>query len=156
MYIDNQTNYIKEKTMKIQTATKENKSKILWKALNEITGRKDNKQDKLNKENPEKRLEIWKEHFEKLLGQLAINTTLSLTRAIIGHILPTNTNNFTIEELNKRIKQISTNKVSGPDDIPADVWESGILLETLVTIFNQTLNLDKPDMWSKGVIPKRF
>ena len=156
MYIDNQTNYIKEKTMKIQTATKENKSKILWKALNEITGRKDNKQDKLNKENPEKRLEIWKEHFEKLLGQLAINTTLSLTRAIIGHILPTNTNNFTIEELNKRIKQVSTNKVSGPDDIPADVWESGILLETLVTIFNQTLNLDKPDMWSKGVIPKRF
>ena len=156
MYIDNQTNYIKEKTMKIQTATKENKSKILWKALNEITGRKDNKQDKLNKENPEKRLEIWKEHFEKLLGQLAINTTLSLTRAIIGHILPTNTNNFTIEELNKRIKQISTNKVSGPDDIPADVWESGILLETLVTIFNQTLNLDKPDMWSKGVISKRF
>ena len=156
MYIDNQTNYIKEKTMKIQTATKENKSKILWKALNEITGRKDNKQDKLNKENPEKRLEIWKEHFEKLLGQLAINTTLSLTRAIIGHILPTNTNNFTIEELNKRIKQISTNKVSGPDDIPADVWESGILLETLVTIFNQTLNLDKPDMWSKGVIQNRF
>ena len=111
---------------------------------------------KIKEINPEKRLKIWKEHFEKLLGQLTINTTLSLTRAIICHILPTNTNNLTIEKLNKKIKQIPTNKVSGPDDIPADVWKSGILLETLVTIFNQTLNLDKPDMWSKGAISKRF
>ena len=153
MYIDNQTNYIKEKSMKIQTGTKENKSEIVWKVLNEITGRKDRKQDKLKKENPEKGLKIWKEHFEKLLGQPAINTTPSLTCAIIGHILPTNTNNFTIEELNKTIEQLPTNKVSGPDDILADAWESCILLETLATIFNQTLNLDKPDMWSKGDIP---
>ena len=49
MYIDSQTNYIKEKTMKIQTTTKENKSKIVWKVLNEITGQKDNKQKKLKK-----------------------------------------------------------------------------------------------------------
>lgn len=77
------------------------------------------------KENPGKRVKLWKEHFEMLIGQPAINTTASLTRAIIGHILPINTNNFTIEELNKTIKQIPTNKVCGPDGISVDVWKSG-------------------------------
>ena len=63
MYIDNQTNYIKEKSMKIQTGTKENKSEIVWKVLNEITGRKDRKQDKLKKENPEEEIKNMERTF---------------------------------------------------------------------------------------------
>ena len=38
MYSDNQTNYIKEKTMEIQRTTEENKSRIALKVLNEVTG----------------------------------------------------------------------------------------------------------------------
>ena len=87
--------------MKIQRETEQNKSRITWEVLNEIAGRKDNKQGKLKTENPEKRVKLWKEHFEKLLVQPAINTTPSPTRAIIGHILPTSTINFTMEELNQ-------------------------------------------------------
>ena len=49
------------------------------------------------KENPDKRVKLWTGHFGILIGQPAINTTASLTRAIIGHILPINTNNFTME-----------------------------------------------------------
>ena len=38
MYIDNQINYIIEKTMEIQRATEESKSRIAWRVLNKITG----------------------------------------------------------------------------------------------------------------------
>ena len=61
-------------------------------------------------------------HFGKLLGQPAINTAPSSTRAIIGHILSINTNNFTMEELRQTIKQILTIKACGPDSIPADMY----------------------------------
>ena len=44
----------------------------------------DNKQGSLKAENPEKRIKIWKEHFEELLGQTAISTTPSSTLEIIG------------------------------------------------------------------------
>ena len=85
---------------------------------------------KLNKRQGllKKRVKLWKEYFEKLLGQLAIYTTPSLTRAIISHILPRNTSNFTMEELNKTITQIPTNKACGSDAIPGDVWKNSILL----------------------------
>ena len=36
-----------------------------------------------------------------------------------------NTNSFTMEEPNKAIKHISTNKACGLDDLPADVWKNG-------------------------------
>ena len=43
MYNDNQTSYIKEKTMEIQRTTEQNKSRIALKVLNEVTGRKGSK-----------------------------------------------------------------------------------------------------------------
>lgn len=57
-----------------------------------------------------------------------------------------------MEELNKTIKEISTNNASNLDGIPVVFWKSDILLEPLPSICNQTFNLDKPDMWSKGDI----
>ena len=91
--------------------------KSLMKLQDERTTMKLNKRQRLLK----KRVKLWKEYFEKLLGQLAIYTTPPLIRAIISHILPRNTNNFTMEELNKTITQIPTNKASGSDAIPGDV-----------------------------------
>ena len=91
--------------MAIQKATEKNKSGIAQKILNKTAGRKDNNQDKLKTENPEKRVKLWNEHFKKLLGLPIINTTPSSTRAIIGHIfISINTNYFKMEELNKTIK----------------------------------------------------
>ena len=91
--------------MAIQKATEKNKSGIAQKILNKTTGRKGNKQDKLKAENPEKLVELWNEHFKKLLGPPIINTTPSSTRVIIGHIfISINTNNFKIEKLSKTIK----------------------------------------------------
>ena len=92
--------------MEILRATEEKKWRIAWKFLNEITGWKDSNQGKLKTENPEKRVKLWNGSFEKLLCPTAINTTSSPTRAIIGRILPINTNNQQFwNEITKQINE---------------------------------------------------
>ena len=76
------------------------------------------------------------------------------TNLIINEELPIDTNNFTMEELVKTASKIATNKAFGPDNIPPEVWKSGILLEPLLKICNHTFIKDKPTIWTKGdIIP---
>ena len=55
-------------------------------------------------------------------------------------------------ELTQTTSKIAINKACGPDNIPPEVWKSGILLEPLLKICNNTFNKDKPIIWSKGDI----
>ena len=54
-----------------------------------------------------------------------------------------NTDNFTMEELNKFIKGFKNNKSSGLDDIPIEVWKTGELNMQLLEVCNRKLNGDR-------------
>ena len=140
-------NYIKEKTMETQRTTEENKSKIAMKVLNEVTGRKGSK-CKVNQR------ESWQDG--KTMERTFWNTNWSTCHQ---HYSITNSSNywshFTYkhEQLyNERIKQKQLSKFRLIRHAVLMVWKSGLLLEPLLTICNQILNLDKPDVWSNGGI----
>ena len=76
------------------------------------------------------------------------------TKTVLQHTLSINTDNFTMEELNKFIKGFKNNKASGLDDIPIEVWKTGELNMQLLEVCNRKLNGDRAKIWVKrGVIP---
>ena len=63
-----------------------------------------------------------------------------------------NTDNFTMEELNKYINSFKNNKASGLDNIPIEVWKTGALNLQLLEVCNKTLNGDRANIWTKSAI----
>ena len=61
--------YMSGKIDIISSATENQKSRLTWETVNEITGRKNTPTDEIKADNSEVRLKKWKDHFENLLGQ---------------------------------------------------------------------------------------
>ena len=74
------------------------------------------------------------------------------TKIINEETLPIHTGDFTPEELETSIKSMSNNKAPGLDEIPAEVWKTGILNRPLLDVCNKMLKGEKPSIWTKSII----
>ena len=152
LYQQKQEEYVKKKSREIEDAHYNHKSSLVWKTVNEISGRKKNDTGRLNVANPEERLSSWKNHFKTLLGSAPPPNTVPVTQ--FHEELAIETGDFTMEELKESIKGLKNNKAAGLDEVPAEVWKSGILDQELLEFCNRTLNGDKPKVWShSGIVP---
>ena len=155
LYSQKQEEYVLRKTQEINDAHIQQKSRLVWKTVNEITKRKKGNSGRLKASNPSERIALWKDHFSSLLGATTpISSSSSDIQTIVHDELPINTDNFTSDELATCIKDLKNNKAAGLDGIPAEVWKSRILDNELLGFCNGTLNGDKPSLWSEsGIIP---
>jgi exonuclease III len=125
-----------------------------WKAVNEITGRKDKPTVTVQGGSAEKRNEGWLNHFKKLLGE-APKVTPDLKRIQIARNLNISTANFTHKELSKAIDSTSKKKKMGLDNIPPIIWKDPKFHDLLLENCNFVLNsFDAPELWLRsGIVP---
>ena len=98
-------------------------SRITWQTINEVSRRKSAVKAKLKAANQQKRIKLWKQHFENLLGNPPKVTHEPITR-IISKQLDIKLGPFTQEELDSVLRKIKNRKAAGLDEIPPEVWKT--------------------------------
>ena len=90
--------------------------------------------------------------MEQLPGQPPVLDDQPIQR--VFNTLPTETGDFTVDELQKSINALQNNKVRGLDDIPIETWKTGCLDKELLEICNKTFHGDVPGIWlQSGILP---
>ena len=115
-----------------------------------MSRRKSTARAKLKATSQEERIQLWKQHFENLLGNPPKVTHEQITR-IICKQLDIKLGQFTQGELNSAQRKIKNRKAAGLDEIPPEVWktrEFDILLRHRNAVYNQ----NTIDRWTKGCI----
>ena len=114
-----------------------------WKLINSITGRNSRKKGILAANSPAEGIQIFHNHFKKLLQPNIPTPPPSSIDPVFGHNFtpptPFNTEPFNDDEIEFTIKQLSNNKATGVDNIPAEVLRNPILLPHLSIFFNHVL-----------------
>ena len=115
-YLKEQENYIKNQVKKLENAHQNQKTKLVWNIVNEISARKNSKKGQIRAKNPEERIKLWKKHFKNLLGQPPNIEDKTVEK--VFEPLPIVTADFTEDELLKAIKALKNSKAAGLDGIP--------------------------------------
>lgn len=154
-YIEANQSYIESVTASVKQAAVEGKTSTVWKAINDLTGRKKGRESQLNGRTQEERVTNWYNAFQKLLGQPPTVTDEDEEIEQIYGELPIRTDDFDKEELEKALKQIRNGKSSGEDGIPGEVIKGCDLSDTILHFCNAALaNGDRPDQWNHAnIIP---
>ena len=150
-YEKEQIDYLKTKIDQITNASTNKKSAEAWKTVNEISGRKNTNRAKLRASSQEDRLKLWKQHFQDLLGKPPTIKDARIT-PIFTEELNIKKGNFTMDELNLAIKNISNGKASGLDCIPGEVWKLGAFDDVLLELCNAVYNGSPIDRWIEGCL----
>ena len=123
IYINEQTEYIKNQIDKIRDSVDDRQSRIAWQTINEVSRRKSTVKAKLKAANQQERIKLWKQHFENLQGNPPKVTHEPITR-IISKQLDIKLGPFTQEELDTVHIKIKNRKAAGLDEIPPEVWKT--------------------------------
>ena len=125
-----------------------------WKAINEITGRKDRPSITTKGGSTKKRKDNWLDHFKKLLGE-SPPTTPNIPKVHIANRLNIPITPFSMKELKTVITSIQSKKSPGLDNIPALIWKDEHFHPFLLDLCNQVFtNLECPPIWiTSGIIP---
>ena len=119
--------------------------RLVWDTVNEVTRRKGLKRGRIKASNTDERLAIWKNHFQKLLGQSPEIDDQPLPK--VFDTLPIKTGEFTAIELQASIKSFQNNKATGLDSIPIETWKTGCMNEELLNVCNKAYLGDAPNCW---------
>ena len=149
-YEEEQEKYVQEKVSVIENAHANMKSRLVWATVNEVSGRKKSNSGQIRAKSPEERVNLWKLHFQNLLGQAPVVDGIPIMK--VFDTLPIETGKFTLEELKSSIKDLKNNKASGLDEIPAEVWKTGCFDQQLLEICNKTYQGEAPEVWRQGGI----
>lgn len=154
-YLTAESLYIQGKINSIKEFHTSNQHSASWKVINEISGRKEHPSIQLKGGSAEKRRDNWHNHFQKLLGNPPKVDGDPLPLNQIFNTLDISTNPFSIDELEKTLKQFVNNKSSGLDQIPTILWKDPNFHELLLEFCNQTFeHLTPPPSWlTGGIIP---
>ena len=138
----------------IDIAQKDNKYKLTWKLINDLSGRRSSRKGQLEGDTKEERVENWYKHFYGLLGnppQIKGNVEVDK----IYDIQPIDTGPFTKEEFTKAKKAIVEGKASGEDHITPEIIKRCNLDEEILFFCNQALlESKKSEQWSiMNIIP---
>ena len=126
-------------------------SRIAWQTINEVSRRKNIAKAKLKAANQQERIELWKQHFENLLGNPLKITHEPITR-IISKQLDIKLGPFTQEELGSVLRKIKNRKAAGLDENPPKVWKTRQFDDILLRHCNAVYNQNPIDRWMKGCI----
>ena len=137
-YAAEQTIYLQSKIDQITSAVSNKKAAIAWKTVNEISGRKSCTRAKLKASSQEERLQLWKKHFEDLLGKPPAITEEEIAPIIVDE-LNIKKGPFEMNELLKAVKGIQNGKACGLDEIPAEVWKLEGFHPTLLKCCNNVI-----------------
>ena len=145
----------------IETSSFSGKHAAAWRALNEVTGRKNTAPAVNLQGNVEQRKKQWKDYFPSLLGKPPnVPDDDFVISPVVDHTLPIEVSLFTIDELNKVIKDAKRGGSVGVDCIPLEIWESPQFSSYLLELCNIGLTEHiKPEQWSKSAIkpiPKKL
>ena len=155
-YEEEQRNYIQENVSIIEEAHQNQKTRLAWTTINEISGREKNSTGQRKAKSHKERVDVWKLHFHNLLRKHPVIDDAPVRK--VFDILPIETNDFTMDELQRSIKQLKNNKAAGLDEIPAEVWKTGCLDQQLLDICNNTYHGAAPNIWKQdGIVrfPKK-
>ena len=120
---EEQREYIQNQIDKIRDSVEDRQSRIALQTINEVSRRKNTAKAKLKAANQQKRIKLWKQHFENLLGNSLKITDEPITR-IISKQLDIKLGPFTQEELDSVLRKIKNRKAAGLDEIPPEVWKT--------------------------------
>ena len=149
LYDLEQEEYVKKKISEIEQAAENNRSSVVWKIANEISGRKSTTTSKIRASSQEERLKKWKDHFQDLLGKAPVVSDTPVRR-IVNHELDIKCGNFTLDEVQKARKKCKDNKAA--PDIPPEVWNTGAFDDILLEFSNDVYNQHAIPQWTEGCI----
>ena len=151
-YDEEQALYIAGKCREIEIALHQQQSRKVWNVVKELSGQSHASAGRLKGSSQEERLEAWRQHFSDLLGHTQSDNSNNVNK-VVADILPIAVDDFDMVELHKAIKSLSVNKSPGIDEIPSEIWKSGVLDVPLLQVCNKMLHYgEKPDLWSKSII----
>ena len=105
-----------------------------------MSRRKSTIKAKLKVTNQQQRINLWKQHFENLLGNPPKVTPEPITR-IISKQLDIKLGPFTQEELDSILSRIKNMKAAGLDEVHPEVWKTrqfdDVLLRPSNAVYNQ-------------------
>lgn len=124
------------------------KNKESWKLVNDITGKNSSNSGLIEGGSAEERLNNWKTHFAKLLGQPPRVPDESLPIRDMHPPLSINTDPFSRGEFLEAKKQIVEGKACGEDGIPPEILKRVDIDEIILDFCNVALCDGKiPDQW---------
>ena len=150
-YESEQKKYIQNKIDEITNALTNLKSSKAWKAVNEISGRKTTNKAKLKAKNETERVNLWKEHFQKLLGLQPTSENVNVT-PIMDKDIGIKSGNFTMDELKTALQNTKSAKACGLDNIPGEVWKLDDFNDILLQLCNAVYNDSPIDKWRQDCI----
>ena len=120
IYLKELTEYIQHQIDKIRDSVEDRQFRIVWQTKNEVSRRKSTTKAKWKATNQQKRIKLWKQHFENLLGNPLKVTHEPITR-IISKQLDIKLGPFTLEELDSVLRKIKNRKAARLDEIPPEI-----------------------------------
>ena len=146
---------LNKKIKRVEDAAERCKNKESWRLVNELTGRKKRNSGLIEGGSSEGRLENWKNHFSKLLGEPPQVPDENIAIRQIFPTLDIKTSPFTKEELKIAKKDITLGKAHGDDGIPPEVLKKTDLDDIVLDFCNRALlDGDVPDQWkSSNIVP---
>ena len=146
IYQKEPTEYIQNQINKIRILVENRQS---WQTVNEVSRRKSTAKAKLKTTSQEERIQLWKQHFENLLGKPPKIAHEPITKIIKQ--LDINLGQFT-QELDSVLRKISNRKAAGHDEIPPEVWKTREFDDILQRHCNTVYNPNTIDRWIQGFI----
>ena len=127
-----------------------NSSKNAWKLVKELSGKKKPATCFISGND---RLQTWKDHFQKLLNNVTTDESEEFEPQPIFQVNENiSTDNFNMEEIEKAIKQMKSNKTPGLDSLPLEIRKLDQCKEVLLSFCNSTLNGIQPTEWGLSAI----
>ena len=126
-------------------------SRITWQMIDKVNRRKSTAKVKLKATNQQKRIKLWKQHFQNLLGNLP-KVTLELVTRIINWQLDIKLGPFALEEIDSILRKIKNRKAAGLDEIPPEQSKTRQFDDILLRHCNAVYNQNPIDRWMKGCI----
>ena len=151
IYQKEQTEYIQNQIDKIRDLVEDRQSRIAWQMVNEVRRKTSTAKPKLKTTSQEEWIQLWKQHFEKLLGNLPKVMHEPIMR-IISKQLDIKLGQFMQEELDSVLRKILNRKAAGLDEIPPEVWKTRQFDDILLQHCNAVYNQNTRDRWTKGCI----
>ena len=115
--------YIQNQIDKIRDSIEDRQSRIAWQMVNKVSRRKSTVKIKLKATCQEEQIQLWKEHYENLLGS-PLKVTHEPIMRIISKQLDIKLGQFTLEKLDSVLRKIKNRKAAGLDEISPKVWKT--------------------------------
>ena len=150
-YIAAEEEEIESLVKEVEDTAAQGKHRASWKLVNELTGRGNAGSSRVSGSSAEERLESWRVHFSRLLGQPpSVPDEELVIERVSDRPLKIDDGPFTLEELNAARKQLKSGKAAGEDSINPEVIKYVDTGHILLDMCNDALlNRQVPDQWKR-------